>query len=250
VTRPSGFRHVEVGHIEGKPGVELLAAPLGGCRRWRLRGGSACRPKALQATPLQPLPTRCAGAFQRANTRFLVQERFGLLPERTEKSVRRFGAFTQDLQELVKWLLECGVRSVAMESTRVYWIPLLQLLEEAGLKVCLVNARHVKNVPGRKSDVRDCQWLQYLHSVGLLLGCASAFGGGFSRCVRYRRSHGLFLWATVMPTRAKRNSILLVIRQIERQDRDELAPESPLDRDIGPTRFQTMLDCQCVCLGL
>jgi transposase len=62
------------------------------------------------------------------------------------------------------------VRSVAMESTGLYWIELYQLLEEAGLKVCLVNARHVKNVPGRKSDVRDCQWLQYLHSVGLLLG--------------------------------------------------------------------------------
>ena len=91
-------------------------------------------------------------------------------PERTEKSVRRFGAFTQDLKELVKWFLACGVRSVAMESTGVYWIPLFQLLEEAGLKVCLVNARHVKNVPGRKSDVRDCQWLQYLHSVGLLRG--------------------------------------------------------------------------------
>ena len=90
--------------------------------------------------------------------------------ERTEKSLRRFDAFTQDLKALVKWLLDCGVRSVAMESTGVYWIPLFQLLEDAGLKVCLVNARHVKNVPGRKSDVRDCQWLQYLHSVGLLLG--------------------------------------------------------------------------------
>src|ERR1700747_2947395 len=90
--------------------------------------------------------------------------------ERTEKSLRRFDAFTQDLKALVKWLLDCGVRSVAMESTGVYWIPLFQLLEDAGLKVCLVNARHVKNVPGRKSDVRDCQWLQYLHRVGLLLG--------------------------------------------------------------------------------
>ena len=98
-------------------------------------------------------------------------------PERTEKSVRRFGAFTQDLNELVKWLLDCGVRSVAMESTGVYWIPLFQLLEQAGLKVCLVNARHVKNVPGRKSDVRDCQWLQYLHSVGLLLASFRPAGG-------------------------------------------------------------------------
>jgi transposase len=90
--------------------------------------------------------------------------------DRDQKPVRQFGAFTRDLLAIVEWLVQLGVRSVAMESTGVYWIPLYQLLEEAGLKVCLVNARHVKNVPGRKSDVRDCQWLQYLHSVGLLLG--------------------------------------------------------------------------------
>jgi transposase len=89
---------------------------------------------------------------------------------RDQNPVRRFEAFTRDLMAIVQWLVGCGVRSVAMEATGVYWIPLYQLLEDAGLKVCLVNARHVKNVPGRKSDVRDCQWLQYLHSVGLLLG--------------------------------------------------------------------------------
>jgi Transposase len=69
---------------------------------------------------------------------------------------------------IVAWLQQCQIRTVAMESTGLYWIPLYQLLADAGLKLCLVNARHVKNVPGRKSDVRDCQWLQYLHSVGLL----------------------------------------------------------------------------------
>jgi transposase len=90
--------------------------------------------------------------------------------EREQNPVRRFGAFTRDLVAIVQWLISCGVGSVAMEATGVYWIPLYQLLEDAGLKVCLVNARHVKNVPGRKSDVRDCQWLQYLHSVGLLMG--------------------------------------------------------------------------------
>lgn len=89
-------------------------------------------------------------------------------PERCQLSIRRFGAFTQDLKALVGWLIECGIRSVAMEATGVYWIPLYQLLSDAKVEVCLVNARHVKNVPGRKSDVRDCQWLQYLHSVGLL----------------------------------------------------------------------------------
>lgn len=91
-------------------------------------------------------------------------------PDRSEEPVKRFGAFTRDLQAIVQWLLDCGVRSAAMEATGVYWIPLYQLLADAGLKVCLVNARHVKNVPGRKSDVRDCQWLEYLHRVGLLMG--------------------------------------------------------------------------------
>jgi transposase len=91
-------------------------------------------------------------------------------PERAQNSVRKFEAFTKDLSELVQWLVQCGVRTVAMEATGVYWIPLYQLLEDAKIKVCLVNARHVKNVPGRKSDVRDCQWLQYLLSVGLLMG--------------------------------------------------------------------------------
>jgi transposase len=71
---------------------------------------------------------------------------------------------------LVGHLKACGIRSVAMESTGLYWIPVYQVLADAGLEVCLVNARHVKHVPGRKSDVRDCQWLQYLHSVGLLRG--------------------------------------------------------------------------------
>src|ERR1700733_911101 len=90
-------------------------------------------------------------------------------PERCQLSIRRFGAFTQDLKALVAWLVECGIRTVAMEATGVYWIPLHQLLSDANVEVCLVNARHVKNVPGRKSDVRDCQWLQYLHSVELLM---------------------------------------------------------------------------------
>ena len=89
-------------------------------------------------------------------------------PDRCQLPIRRFGAFTEDLNALVAWLVECGIRTVAMEATGVYWIPLHQLLSDAKVEVCLVNARHVKNVPGRKSDVRDCQWLQYLHSVGLL----------------------------------------------------------------------------------
>ena len=85
------------------------------------------------------------------------------------ETVLRFGAVTQDLRNLVKWFKDNGVTTVAMEATGVYWLPLYELLEAEGLRVCLVNARHVKNVPGRpKTDVRDCQWLQKLHASGLL----------------------------------------------------------------------------------
>jgi transposase len=85
-------------------------------------------------------------------------------------SVRQFGAFTSDLHEIADWLKRCGVTTVAMESTGVYWIPLFELLEQLGFEVKLVDARHVKNVSGRKSDVLDCQWLQQLHTYGLLQG--------------------------------------------------------------------------------
>jgi len=91
-------------------------------------------------------------------------------PDRDGQPVRRFGAFTEDLHALAQWLLQCGVKTVAMESTGVYWIPLYQILESYELTVKLVNARHVKHVPGRKSDVQDCQWLQQLESFGLLSG--------------------------------------------------------------------------------
>lgn len=82
--------------------------------------------------------------------------------------MRRFGAFTEDLHLLADWLKVHNITSVAMESTGVYWIPLFQILESRGFEVYLVNARHMKGVPGRKTDVLDCQWIQYLHSVGLL----------------------------------------------------------------------------------
>ena len=88
--------------------------------------------------------------------------------DRDEQPVRKFATFTEDLMAAADWLIRCGIKSVAMESTGVYWIPLFQILEARGLKVCLVNARYAKNVPGRKSDVCDCQWLQHLHAVGLL----------------------------------------------------------------------------------
>jgi transposase len=87
-----------------------------------------------------------------------------------ESNVRSFGAFTGELDKLVEWLQACGITTVAMESTGVFWIPLAQKLEAAKIEVVLVNARHLKHVPGRKTDVKDCQWLQQLHGYGLLSG--------------------------------------------------------------------------------
>jgi transposase len=91
-------------------------------------------------------------------------------PDRDDEPVREFKSFTEDLERLADWLKDCGVDTVAMESTGVYWIPLFELLDARGFTVLLVNARHVKNVSGRKSDVLDCQWLQQLMTYGLLRG--------------------------------------------------------------------------------
>jgi transposase len=91
-------------------------------------------------------------------------------PDRDPNPVQSFSTFTHDLYRLAEWLTTCRVTSVAMEATGVYWIPIYEILEARGLEVHLVNARHVKNVPGRKSDVSDCEWLRELHSVGLLRG--------------------------------------------------------------------------------
>jgi len=88
--------------------------------------------------------------------------------ERDPQPVREFRTFTTELYHLADWLAQCGIKTVAMESTGVYWIPLYEILEERGFEVILVNARDVHNVRGRKSDVSDCEWLQELHSVGLL----------------------------------------------------------------------------------
>ena len=90
--------------------------------------------------------------------------------DRAEPPVREFEAFTADLYRLADWLAQCRVETVVMESTGVYWIPLFGALEERGFQVMLVDPRRIKNVPGRKTDVLDCQWLQQLHTYGLLSG--------------------------------------------------------------------------------
>jgi hypothetical protein len=89
-------------------------------------------------------------------------------PDCDREPVRRFECFTADLHSLADWLKRCGVKTVAMQSTGVYWIPIYEILEERGIQVYLVNARHTKNLPGRKSDVQESQWLLKLHTYGLL----------------------------------------------------------------------------------
>lgn len=114
---------------------------------------------------LPPLNLNAAGIDVGATQHYVA------IPEgRAEVSVRQFRSFTNDLYRLADWLIECGIETVVMEATGVYWIPLFEILEARGLEVRLVNARHVKNVSGRKSDVLDCQWLQQLHTYGLLQG--------------------------------------------------------------------------------
>ena len=95
---------------------------------------------------------------------------FVAIPEgRATESVKGFKRFTADLHALYDWLERCGIKTVAMESTGIYWLPLFEILEERGFEVRLVNSKHLKHVRGRKSDVLDCQWLQQLHTFGFSL---------------------------------------------------------------------------------
>ena len=108
-------------------------------------------------------PAQAAGIDVGATSHFVA------VPEGCdEKTVREFKSFTTELNEMANWLKQCGIKTIAMESTGVYWIPVYELLEERGFEVKLVDARQVKNVSGRKTDVLDCQWIQQLHTYGLL----------------------------------------------------------------------------------
>jgi transposase len=104
-----------------------------------------------------------------------ASEIYGSVPaDRDAQPVRKFATFTADLHQLAQWLVQCQIKTVAMESTGVYWVPVFEILEAYGIEVYLVDARQLKQVPGRKSDVNDCQWLQQLHSFGLLRRCFQA----------------------------------------------------------------------------
>ena len=129
------------------------------------QGGAARRARKKAPGSLKRLNRDAAGIDCGASHHYVA-----VAPERDPQPVRRFRTFTSELHRLAEWLEACRVKTVAMEATGVYWIPIYEILEERGIEVLLVNARHVKNVPGRKSDVTDCEWLRELHSVGLLRG--------------------------------------------------------------------------------
>ena len=137
--------------------------------------------------------------------------------DRVEEPVREFAAFTADLYRLADWLVECRVDTVVMESTGVYWIPLFGVLEERGFQVMLVDPRRIKNVPGRKTDVMDCQWLQQLHTYGLLSG-AFRPEGEIRRLRSYLRQRAIFeLTQALELYRAYQGKIAECDREIEAQ---------------------------------
>src|SRR3954464_927342 len=120
-------------------------------------------PKQLRLEGLPAIHPNAAGIDIGANEIVVA-----VPPDRDAQPVRAFPTFTHDLQALVNWLLACRIDTVALESPGVYWVPIYELLEQHGITPYLVNARHVKTVPGRKSDWNDAQWLQKLHTLGLL----------------------------------------------------------------------------------
>ena len=113
------------------------------------------RQNSAKPAGLSQLNLNAAGIDVAATSHFVA-----VPADRAEQPVQEFAAFTADLYRLAEWLSECGVETVVMESTGVYWIPLFGVLEGRGFEVMLVDPRRIKNVPGRKTDVRDCQWLQ------------------------------------------------------------------------------------------
>ena len=130
-----------------------------------VEGMMSTRQSRAKPSELSHLNLNAAGIDVGATSHFVA-----VPADRSEQPVHEFEAFTADLYRLADWLTECGVETVVMESTGVYWIPLFGVLEERGFRVMLVDPRRIKNVPGRKTDVLDCQWLQQLHTYGLLSG--------------------------------------------------------------------------------
>ena len=137
-------------------------AQLGRCLQLRKRATSESEKDRGRLEDRPVLEPNAAGIDVGAREMFVA-----VPPGRDENPVRVFATFTEELEHLTDWLEQCGITTVALECTGVYWIPFFGILEQRGIRPCLVNARHMKNVPGRRTDWHECRWLQ-LHSVGLL----------------------------------------------------------------------------------
>jgi transposase len=170
-------------------------------------------------------------------------------PDRDDAGpVRTFGTCTGDLQQLADWFDRCGVRTVAMESTGVYWIPVYEILEQRGFEVMLVNARDAKHVPGRKTDVSDAQWLQRLHEYGLLrasfrpkgeLASLRAYLRQRERLLDYAASHIQHMQKALMQMNIQLHHVVTditgatgmrILRDIVAGERDPTALASHRDR--------------------
>ena len=187
------------GPYDGIIGDALLGAiPLGRVATFRgslrrhvyaaiVEGVMSGRQNSAKPEGLSQLNLNAAGIDVGATSHYVA-----VPADRAEQPVQEFEAFTADLYRLADWLTECGVETVVMESTGVYWIPLFGVLEERGFQVMLVDPRRIKNVPGRKTDVVDCQWLQQLHTYGLLSG-AFRPDGDIRRLRSYLRQRAMLV---------------------------------------------------------
>jgi transposase len=186
--------HPEIQAVLGQAGAE--GASVSGVIEHILTevlGEAAMKRAAAQQELLNKINLNAAGLDIGAEEIWV-----GVPDGRDEKAVRMFKTFTPDLYALADWLKQCRIDTVAMESTGVYWIPIYEILEAQGVKVYLVNARHIKNVSGRKTDVLDCQWIQALHTYGLLqasfrpaedICTLRAYVRHRDNLVRYRAAH-------------------------------------------------------------
>lgn len=174
-------------------------------------------------------------------------------PDRDPEPVRSFGTFTGDLQRLADWFERCGVRTIAMESTGVYWIPVYEILEQRGFEVMLVNARDAKHVPGRKTDVSDAQWLRRLHEYGLLrpsfrpkgeLAALRAYLRQRERLLDYAASHIQHMQKSLMQMNVQLHHVVTditgatgmrIIRAIIAGERDPAALAAHRDRRCHAT---------------
>ncbi|MDE8344380.1 MAG: IS110 family transposase [Acidocella sp.] len=174
-----------------------------------------------------------------------AHEIWGCVPaDGDAERVKVFGTFTPDLGQLVDWLVKCGVDTVAMESTGVYWLPIFEMLEARGLTVYLVNARHIKSVPGRKSDYLDCQWIQKLHTLGLLAGsfrpdaemcCMRGYLRHRAQLIEHRSPHVLHMQKALQQMNLQLSQVLnditgatgqAILRAIVAGERDGFCQES------------------------